>query len=117
MEISRSQFTVLGVNFVVIICLRTVSLLYTMSLEFFIDIIISPAQWPLCRLSLYQKRVPGICPGGLRRPVRRADNLAAFVCRLSINYGSLSPPAPPGPVQACNGILLLSAVDVTDVCN
>ena len=39
-----------------------------------------------------------------RRPVRRADNLTTFMCRLS---GSRNLLEPSGPVQACNGIALL----------
>jgi hypothetical protein len=36
--------------------------------------------------------VTGISPGGggLRRPVRRAENLTIFVCRFSRNSGSLN---------------------------
>ena len=34
-----------------------------------------------------QKWVPGIFPGGKKRPVRRADNLSTFMCRLSWNLG------------------------------
>jgi hypothetical protein len=37
----------------------------------------------------------------LRRPVRRAENLTTFMCRLSWNVGSLNLLAPSGPVQAC----------------
>jgi hypothetical protein len=33
------------------------------------------------------------------RPVRRADNLTTFMCRLNLLESS-------GPVQACNGIAL-----------
>ena len=32
-----------------------------------------------------QQLVPGIFPEGYRRPVHRADNLTAFMCRLSWN--------------------------------
>ena len=38
---------------------------------------------------------------GLKGAVRRADNLATFICRLSINYGSLDLLEPSGPAQAC----------------
>ena len=33
-------------------------------------------------------RIPGIFPGGLRRPVRKADNLTTFMCQLSQNMGA-----------------------------
>jgi len=41
---------------------------------------------------------------GLRRPVRRADNLTTFMCRLSWKTGSLSLLEPSGPVQVCAAI-------------
>jgi hypothetical protein len=37
---------------------------------------------------------------GLRRPVRTADNLTTFMCRLSINSWSLTLLEPQGPVEA-----------------
>jgi hypothetical protein len=52
------------------------------SLEFFIYIIL-PVTCAWGRLSL-----SGIFPEGLGRPVRRADNLTTFMCRLSWNLGS-----------------------------
>jgi hypothetical protein len=45
--------------------------------------------------------------------VRRADNLATFMCQLSYKSGSLKLLEPSGPVQACNGIALLYVVKVT----
>jgi hypothetical protein len=38
--------------------------------------------------------------------VRRADNLATFMCRLSRNSESLELLELSGPVQACNGMAL-----------
>jgi hypothetical protein len=38
-----------------------------------------------------------------RRPVRRADNLTTFMCRLSRNSRSLNLLEPQGPVLACSG--------------
>ena len=43
---------------------------------------------------------------GWRRPVRRADNLTTFMCRLSLKSGSVNFLEPSGPVQVCNGIAL-----------
>jgi len=43
---------------------------------------------------------------GLRRPVRKADNLTTFMCRMSWNPGSFNFLESSGPVQACNGIAL-----------
>ena len=40
-------------------------------------------------------------------PVRRADNLATFMCRLSRNSESLNLLEPKGLSQACNGIAFL----------
>jgi hypothetical protein len=44
---------------------------------------------------------------GLRRPVRRADNITTFMRRLSRNSGSLDSLEPSGPVQACTGTAFL----------
>ena len=44
--------------------------------------------------------------GGKRRPVRKADNLTTFMCRIVLKSGSLNLLEPSGPVQACNGIAL-----------
>jgi hypothetical protein len=58
--------------------------------ECFIALILPAALWSWDRLCLQQKWVPGIFSGWQRQPVRRADNLATFMCRLSRNSGSLN---------------------------
>ena len=73
------------------------------SLEFFIDIILPAALWPLGSTQPLTEREPGIFPGGKGGPVRRTDNLTTFMCRFS---GILKLLEPSGPVQACNGIAL-----------
>ena len=49
------------------------------SLEFFIDIILPIALWPCAWFILWQKWVPGVFPGGKKRPVHKADNLTAIL--------------------------------------
>ena len=44
---------------------------------------------------------------GLRRPVREADNLTTFMCRMSWKSGSLNLLEPSGPHRACYGTHLL----------
>lgn len=45
------------------------------SLWFFVELILPAVLWPCCRLSFYQKWVPGMSSGGQRRPVCQDDNL------------------------------------------
>ena len=60
---------------------------------------------PWGRLSLQQKWVPGVFPGGKKRPVRKADNLPPS-CAVVTKCGSLHFLEPSGPVQASNGTAL-----------
>jgi len=49
----------------------------------------------------YKKWVPGIFPGGYRRPVRRANNLTALTCRLSSNLEAWTSWNPQGLCGDC----------------
>jgi len=43
---------------------------------------------------------------GCRRPLREADNLNTFICRMSWKSGSLNLLEPSGPHRACYGTAL-----------
>ena len=58
------------------------------SFEYFIDLFLPIALWPCSQISLYQKWVPRMPPGGYRLLVHRADNLTTFMCQLSRNLGA-----------------------------
>jgi len=77
-----------------------------MSLEFFIDIILSAALWHWGDSTSNRNEYEEYFLGGQRRPVRKSDNLTTVLCRLFRNTGSLSFLETLGPVQACNGIVL-----------
>ena len=77
------------------------------SFELFIDILLLAALWPWGWLSLQQKWVPGIFPGGYRRPVRRADNPTTFMCQLSWTLGSSATWSPQGLFRPVMGLLYL----------
>jgi hypothetical protein len=76
------------------------------SLECFIDIILSVALWPWGRPSLSQKWVPGIFPGGVN--AAGAYGWQPYHLQVPIVWksGSLSLLEPSGTVQACNGTAL-----------
>ena len=77
------------------------------SLAFFVDIILTSALWPLGRLSPWQKWLPGIFPREWSPPVRRADNLTTFMCRLSWNLGAFTIWNPQGLSRPVMGLLYL----------
>ena len=49
--------------------------------------------------------MPGVFPGGKKRPVRKADNLPPS-CAVVMKSGSLNFLESSGPVEACNGTAL-----------
>jgi hypothetical protein len=51
---------------------------------------------------------PEVSPGECKQPVRRADNLTTFICRLSSNSGTIYLLETSGAVQTYGGIALPS---------
>jgi hypothetical protein len=70
------------------------------SLEFFIDIILPAALWPCSRLSLWQKRVPGIFPGSKGGRCVGLTTLPPS-CADCVKIWE---PQPPGTLRACQGL-------------
>jgi len=63
------------------------------------------ALWPWGRLSLYQKWVPEVFPGGKGGRCARLTTLPPS-CAVVTKSGNLNFQEPSGPVQACNGTAL-----------
>ena len=69
------------------------------------------ALWPWCRLSLQQKWVPGVFPGGKDGRCVRLTTLPPSYAVVT-KSGSLNFLEPSGPLQACNGTALPFAVQM-----
>jgi len=71
------------------------------------------ALWPWGRLSLQQKWIPGVFPGGKGGQCVRLITLLPS-CAVVMKSGNLNFLEPSGPFQACNGTALPLVVFNTD---
>jgi len=76
------------------------------SLEFFIDIILPVALWPLSDSASNRNEYQEYFLWGKGGRCVGLTNITTFMCRLSRNSGSLKLRELSRPVQACNGIAL-----------